>query len=202
MFCPSCGLEDQSANQFCRNCGTALHSVRFVLEQPDAVTSSAVTAREEIGRAISAKIAELQDTQDLRNAVYEILPVVERFLESPEERRSYLQEKRLNQIREGVVTSVVGLAIILSFLLISWITHEEKILIASALGLLVLMIGLGITISASWFTALPNQSAASSRRLYKQLAPDDKTKGHPDKEMPSARHSNFGSVTEGTTREL
>jgi hypothetical protein len=198
MFCPGCGLEDQKANQFCRNCGTALHSVRFALEQPDAVTSSAVAAREEIGRAISTKIGELRDTQDLRNAVYEILPAVERFLESPEERLSYLQEKRLNQIREGVVTSVVGLAIILSFLLISWIAHEEKILIVSALGLLVLMIGLGITISASWFTALPKQFSPSSRRLSKQLVSDD----HSNKEIASARHSNFGSVTEGTTREL
>jgi len=198
MYCPGCGLEDQKANQFCRNCGTALHSVRFALEQPDAVTSSAVAAREEIGRAISTKIGELRDTQDLRNAVYEILPAVERFLESPEERLSYLQEKRLNQIREGVVTSVVGLAIILSFLLISWIAHEEKILIVSALGLLVLMIGLGITISASWFTALPEQFSPSSPRLSKQLVSDD----HSNKEIASARHSTFGSVTEETTREL
>lgn len=202
MFCPSCGLEDQSVNQFCRNCGTPLHTVRSALEQPDAITGSAVTAREEIGRAISVKIAELESTQDLRRAVYEILPVVERFLESPEERRSHHQEQRLNQIREGVLTSLVGLAVILTFLLISWIAHEEKILIVSALGLLVLMIGLGITITASWFTASPKQSATSPRRPIKQLEPDGKTNGHPDKELPSARHSNFGSVTEGTTREL
>ena len=89
MFCPNCGLEDQSSNQFCRSCGTALHVVRYALEQPDAITTSAVTAREEIGRAISVKIAELENTDDLRQAVYEILPVVERFLESPEERHTY-----------------------------------------------------------------------------------------------------------------
>jgi hypothetical protein len=201
MFCPGCALEDQSLNQFCRNCGTPLHTVRSALEQPDAITGSAVTAREEIGRAISVKIAELETTQDLRRTVYEILPFVERFLESPEERRSHLQEQRLNQIREGVLTSVVGLAVILCFLLISWITREEKILIASALGLLVLMIGLGITITALWFTAPAKQSAFQPKSI-KPLAPDDKTNGHPDKEPPSARHSNFGSVTEGTTREL
>jgi hypothetical protein len=202
MFCPNCGLEDQSSNQFCRSCGTALHVVRSALEQPDAITTSAVTAREEIGRAISVKIAELENTEDLRHAVYEILPVVERFLESPEERHKYQQEKRLNQIREGVLTSVVGLAIILSFLLISLITSEEKILIASAVGLLVLIIGLGITATASWFTVLPKRLAHSSHRSPKQPVVDDEPGIYPDKEISLTHNSTFNSVTEGTTREL
>lgn len=202
MFCPNCGLKDQSSNQFCRSCGTGLHAVRSALEQPDEITTSAVTAREEIGRAISVKIAELENTHDLRQVVYEVLPAVERFLESPEEKHSHQQEKRLNQIREGVLTSVVGLAIILCFLLISWITKEEKILIASALGLLVLMIGLGITVSALWFTVLPKRLAHSSPRTPKQIVVDDKPNIYPEKELSSTPNSNFNSVTEGTTREL
>src|SRR2546425_10820646 len=154
IFCPNCGIEDQSSNQFCRSCGTALHAIRSALEQPDAITTSAVTAREEIGRAIAAKIAQFEASDDLRRAVFEILPAVERFLESPGERRAFQQERRSNQIREGVITSAVGLAIITFFMVISWLTHEEKVLIASGDGLLVLMIRLGLIVAASLSYAL------------------------------------------------
>ncbi len=118
MFCPNCGIEDQGRNQFCRSCGTSLHEVRSALEQPDAITTSAVTAREEIGRAIAGKIAEFENIDDLRRAVFEILPAIETFLQSPEERRLHQQEKKLNQIREGVLTLVVGLALMLSSLFV------------------------------------------------------------------------------------
>jgi Domain of unknown function (DUF6249) len=197
MFCPNCGIEDQSANQFCRSCGTALHVVRSALEQPDAITSSAVTAREEIGRAIAAKIAQFEDSNDLRRGVYEILPAVERFLESPEERREHQREKRLNQIREGVITSAVGLAMIIFFMLISWLTHEEKVLIASGVGLLVLMIGLGIIVAALWFSTLPKRLEASYPKILVE-----KQDSLLNKELPPAKPSDFPSVTEGTTREL
>ena len=199
MICPNCGTQDQSGNQFCRSCGLALHAVRSAIEKPDAITTSAVTAREEIGRAIAGKIAEFQNLSDLRRAVYEILPVVEGFLESPEERRLKEQRQRLNQIREGVLTSVVGLAIMLSFLLISWITQQEKILIVSAGGLLVLLVGLGITITAVWFTA-PKGVAAPGTRTS-QLKTDEKLGIFVEKER-TALNSKFHSVTEGTTREL
>ncbi|HJZ68417.1 MAG TPA: hypothetical protein VKF81_09875 [Blastocatellia bacterium] len=197
MFCPKCGIEDQSANQFCRSCGAALHAVRSALEQPDAITTSAVTAREEIGRAIAAKIAKFEDSDDLRRAVYEILPAIEGFLESPEERRAHQQEKRLNRIREGVITSTVGLAVIVFFMLISWLTHEEKVLIGSGAGLLVLMIGIGIIVAASWFTAVPKRLGASYPKVF-----DEKQNSLLNKELPPAKHSTFPSVTEGTTREL
>jgi hypothetical protein len=57
MFCPDCGLEDKQSNQFCRACGTDLRPVRHAVERPDSVTESAVSARDEIGRAIAARFA-------------------------------------------------------------------------------------------------------------------------------------------------
>jgi uncharacterized membrane protein YvbJ len=54
MFCPSCGLEEGQLNQFCRACGADLRVVQVALETPDNITQSAVSAREEIGRAIAA----------------------------------------------------------------------------------------------------------------------------------------------------
>jgi len=53
MFCPSCGSEEHQASQFCRACGTDLRVVRMGLERPDSITESAISAREEIGRAVA-----------------------------------------------------------------------------------------------------------------------------------------------------
>src|SRR6185503_19443543 len=69
MFCPKCGAEELNRVQFCRACGAELHTVRAALEQPDAITASAVTAREEIAHAIADKITEFESASDLRRAV-------------------------------------------------------------------------------------------------------------------------------------
>jgi hypothetical protein len=201
MFCPNCGLDDPNKNQFCRGCGASLQVVHSVLEQPDTITSSAVTAREGIGRAIADKIAEFDDAHELRQAVHELLPAIQRFLESPEERRLYNQEQRLNQMREGVLSSVVGLAIVILSLLLSWMVHEEKILIVSALGLLVFLIGLGITITAWWFTGVSNASGLSSENTNIQIERGEEQKKPLESEV-SKPNSGFQSVTEVTTRQL
>jgi hypothetical protein len=204
MFCPECGIEDQSRNPFCRGCGTSLNPVRASLERSDEITTSAVTAREEIGRAIAVKIAEIETAGGLREAVYEILPVVESFLESPEERslNQYQRGKRLNQMHEGVLTAVVGLGIILCSLLISWVTGQEKILVVSALGLLVLIIGGGIIVTALWFTVLPKKKLPSSDRLPTGGTPGEKPDSIIETEAGPVARYRFPSVTEGTTREL
>src|SRR5207247_10845594 len=102
MFCPSCGSEERQASQYCRACGTDLRPVRMSLERPDSVTASAVTAREEIGRAVAAKIREVEDSRDLKRVAEDVLPTIEKFLESPE-------EKRLRRIRAGVIVAASGL---------------------------------------------------------------------------------------------
>ncbi len=56
MFCPSCGMEERFSNQFCRACGTDLRAVRLQLEKPANITQSAAMARDEVGRAIAAKV--------------------------------------------------------------------------------------------------------------------------------------------------
>jgi len=199
MFCPNCGIEDQTNNQFCRNCGTSLQSVRVVLEEPNAITRSAVNAREMIGRAIAEKISDFEDARDLRKAVYEVLPAIQGFLESPEERLLKKREERLNKIREGVLTTASGIAIMIPSLLLSWITQKEFILIISAVGLLVFLIGLGITMTAAWFGGV--MRTPSPARPTIELEPIEKR--NTDRiEDSSRRHSDFRSVTEGTTREL
>src|SRR3989442_6895336 len=100
MFCPSCGSEERQASQFGRACGTDLRSVRVSLERPDSVTASAVSAREEIGRAVAPKIHEVEDTRDLKRVAEDVLPKIEKFLES-------YGEQRLRRMRAGVVVSSI-----------------------------------------------------------------------------------------------
>ena len=57
------------------------------LERPDSVTASAVSAREEIGRAVAARIREVSDARELKKVAEDVLPEIEKFLESPEEKR-------------------------------------------------------------------------------------------------------------------
>src|SRR5262249_29084717 len=112
MFCRYCAAEDRDQSQFCRSCGAELHVVRTALQRPDAITTSAASAREEIGRAIADRIREIKKDGDLRHVVEDVLPKVEKFLESPEERR-------MRQFQEGIMSAAVGLALIILFLLIS-----------------------------------------------------------------------------------
>src|ERR1051325_9818559 len=102
MYCPSCGSEERQLSQFCRACSTDLRVVRNSLENPDAITQSAVSAREHIGMAVADKIRQMSSAKDLEKVAEDILPPFEKFLESPE-------EKRLRRVRSGIVTAAIGL---------------------------------------------------------------------------------------------
>jgi len=102
MYCPSCGSEERQLSQFCRACGTDLRVVRNSLERPDAITASAISAREQIGMAVADKIRQMSSAKDLERVAEDVLPSFEKFLESPE-------EKRLRRIRNGIITAAVGL---------------------------------------------------------------------------------------------
>ncbi len=104
MFCPSCGSEERQASQFCRACGTDLRGVRVGLERPDSITASAISAREEIGRAVAERVREMEDPRYMRRFAQYVLPKIDKFLESPE-------EKRLRRLRSGMITALIGLAI-------------------------------------------------------------------------------------------
>ena len=120
MFCPSCGSEERQASQFCRACGTDLHVVRISLERPDSITASAMTAREEIGRAVAEKIREMEDARYMRRFAQYVLPKIDKFLESPE-------EKRLRRLRSGSITSLIGLAIGIPAIAFAATIHDSDI---------------------------------------------------------------------------
>ncbi|MEK6408815.1 MAG: hypothetical protein AABN34_17980 [Acidobacteriota bacterium] len=117
------------------------------LEKPDAITASAVSARDEIGHAIADRIRELKKGSDLSKVAEEVLPEIEKFLESP-------QQRRLRGIREGVVTSAIGLGATVFFFLMG--LSQKNALFLTGLGVTAFLIGLGLIVNALLFT-VPKQ---------------------------------------------
>src|SRR4051812_23493193 len=136
MFCPNCGLDEKQPNQFCRACGANLRSVMDVVARPDSVTSAAISAREEIGRAVAAKIREVDNSRDLKRIAEDVLPEIEKFLESPE-------EKKLRRMRVGSLICFIGLGVTLFFVLVALVTRDPEALVISGLGGITFFIGLG-----------------------------------------------------------
>lgn len=189
MFCPNCGIDEKQPNQFCRACGTNLLPVREVVEGPDGVTASAITAREEIGRAVAAKIRETQNVYDLKKVAEDVLPEIEKFLESPE-------EKRVRRIRLGVLIALIGLGATIGFLLAS--TADRGIIIMMAPALATLFIGIAFIVNGIFFTVTKKAIPDNTTDADRQRELDASTSGLKLPEPASL----FSSVTENTTQHL
>ena len=200
MFCPSCGSEERQATQYCRACGTDLRAVRLSLERPDSITASAVSAREEIGRAVAQKIREVDDARELKKVAEDVLPQIEKFLESPE-------EKRLRRMGAGVVLSSLGVGFCILMLLMSFVAREadvEGFMMGAGGGVIVFFIGLGLLLNAILFTRPRASIDDHSAEARAQNAMDA---GYVQSQLRSPTTSNLapppaGSVTEGTTLHL
>ena len=191
MFCPSCGLEELHSNQFCRACGTDLRSVRFALEKPDNITASAVSARDEIGRAVAAKIRETQSARELTKVAEDVLPQIEKFLESPE-------EKRLRRLRTGTIISSVGLGVTFAFKVMALLLGNLDVLFLAGLGMITFFIGLSFIINAWLFTVPQKNLPDKSDDAQRQRELDANTS---ELILPESKDI-FSSVTEHTTRQL
>jgi hypothetical protein len=156
-----------------------------------------MSARDEIGRALAAKIRDTQKVKDISSIVEEVLPAVEKLLETPEERR-------LRRIRVGVITASLGLAATLFSLLIA-AGAEDRDAFAPLVGatLIPFLIGLGIVLNGLLFTVpkgglqRPAASSDDVKLIQQQLAVQ-----LPRRQEPSAAAPNQPSVTEHTTHQL
>jgi hypothetical protein len=148
MYCPSCGSEERQLSQFCRACGTDLRIVRNSLENPDAVTQSAISAREHIGMAVADKIRQMSSAKDLERVAEDVLPHFEKFLESPE-------EKRLRRIRAGIITAAIGLGA--SIILLVMAMDKPDILPFITPALITFLVGIGVIVNGLVFT-LPRKT--------------------------------------------
>ena len=112
------------------------------------MTAVAVSAREEIGRAIAEKIREVEDSRDLKRVAEDVLPQIEKFLESYE-------EKRLRRVRAGVIVAASGLgAGLLGLVAALSLTgpNAESALMIIGLGAVAFAIGLGLVLNGEKFT--------------------------------------------------
>jgi hypothetical protein len=209
MFCPSCGSNEQSS-QFCRACGTDLRTVRTSLERPDSITAVAVTAREEIGRAVAEKIREVEGSRDLKQVAEDVLPQIEKFLESPE-------EKRLRRMRAGVITGASGIGATVIGLLLASILYgsvgQVLSMAGAGLGFLIFLVGLGLVLNGVLFTRpktgvqdqspeadLQNRLDAGYARM--QIGPSSEAHSLFRPSTTSNLSDPGSSVTEGTTHLL
>lgn len=194
MFCPDCGLEDKQSNQFCRACGTDLRPIRSVVARPDSVTESAVSARDEIGRAIAAKIRESRTAEELAVMAEEVLPEVEKFLESP-------AEKRLRRMRAGTILSSIGLGTAIGISIVSLLMKDGDVIFMAALGVIAFFIGLGFILNGVFLTVPKKGVADKSSDANSQRELDVEKGTTNDLVLPQAS-SLFPTVTEHTTQHL
>lgn len=191
MFCPGCGTEELQLNQFCRACGSDLRAVRLALAEPDKITESAVSARDGIGRAVAARIREMDSARDLKKFAEDVLPEIEKFLESP-------AEKRLRRIRTGTLISLIGLGAAIAFTAASGLIGDNDIIVVAALGVVCFFIGLSFLINGLLFTVPKKSLAGKSSEAAGRRELEDKA-GEPV--LPESEQV-FTSVTEHTTKHL
>ena len=202
MYCPSCGSEERQLSQYCRACGTDLRVVRNSLERPDAITASAVSAREQIGLAVADQIRQMRSGKDLEHVAEDVLPSFEKFLESPEERR-------LRRVRAGVVTASIGFAVALAAFLLS--LNENDFLPVILPGFVTFMVGIGIIINGLLFTVPRKELPGTSyEALAQQVLDSGKNRVRYEAPVPANLTNELGpgapsqlaSVTEHTTHHL
>lgn len=194
MYCPGCGIEETQANQFCRSCGTDLRTVRTALSRPDQITEAGAIARRDISLAIADRIRAMSSAEDLSTVAEEVLPQIEKFLESPAERR-------LRRIRVGMILSSIGAGAAFGISLVTIFLGEWDLLIIAGLGIVCFFLGLGFILNGMYLT-LPRTSlpvGSSSNDSQPEL--DSENDLPSDLNFPEAK-ALFPSVTEHTTKSL
>src|SRR6267143_1261905 len=192
MYCTTCGSEERQLSQYCRACGTDLRVVRVSLERPDSITASAVSAREQISQAMAEKIRQMEP-DDLKQVAEDVLPQIEKFLESPEERR-------LRRVRAGVIVAAVGLGATVITLIMA--LNKGDVLPFASLGFITFLVGLGLIINGLAFTLPRKEGPSLSRGPDPQLL--NQQTGTSPISIPILvnRPTSTPSVTEDTTQHL
>jgi len=195
LFCANCGTPDLGDNQYCRSCGADLRAIRTAVESPELVLNSSYSAKYEIGKAFADRIRRA-DRKDLKKISDEILPEVEKFLESPE-------EKRLRRMRTGWIMTLIGLGAAIGFAIVSGANDEPGILTLSAFGLVALFIGAAFILNG-YFLSVPGEARRERRREGKAETISEHLRAETNELlMPASANDEFvASVTEETTRNL
>jgi hypothetical protein len=140
MYCPSCGTESNDQTKYCTKCGVNLRRVKGVLGKGGAGVWEGNDR--ESGFQQGAQQALLEARRD---------KIEERRNRRNEWRKKTPEEKRLDEIKAGVIVSSVGLGLMVFLNLLfdaiaSTMDGPEANILRSlwAVGLVPFMIGLGI----------------------------------------------------------
>jgi len=187
MFCPQCGTNQDSELKFCKSCGANLYAVRQVV------------AKRETGEKIDWNktwVTEMLLSSGERK----------RRREELELQRGITPEvKRQREMKAGVITASVGIAVsvfllvLMQGIILGGKVGPDAAAILSRLwivGVIPFCVGMGLLINGLLFKGTP-KAPVGPDLLEKRSQPDSLRSGEPPAVIPSAF-----SVTEETTRHL
>ena len=158
MFCPGCGSQVNDDLKFCRLCGVNLHNVR------DAMMSRDASGKFDWSKTWWAGMLYSQAELEQMRAV------------TPEEKRIGEEKKRINEIKGGVITGLIGIGVMISFYFffgaVADVAAPKAATIASRLwmlGLIPTLIGAGLFINGF---IISRRLVELTEKLHRNAAPE------------------------------
>ena len=193
MFCPKCGNKQSEELKFCNLCGANLFAVRQVVgtREADEKFDWSKTWVAEMFMSEAERKRRLAEIEDRSGITPEI--------------------KRYNEIKGGVITSFVGIGLMLFLWVIGMAIYrggqnppEDAEIIRSiwVVGVIPFMVGLALIFNG----LIVSRKIVELQKRAHGLAPEELPKGAEQPALKSADTSEFiptgFSVTEGTTKHL
>src|SRR5215468_965174 len=193
MFCPGCGIQVNDDLKFCKQCGANLHNVR------DAMTSRGASEKFDRSKPWWAEmIYPSEELRRLRNL-------------TPEEKLLDEEKKRLNEIKGGVITSLVGVGVMIFFhFFFDVVAKQESGVDAEIIrslwmiGIIPSLVGAGLLINGFF---VGSRLVKLKEQLLQTATPNHRTPAPlpaktTDQLILDATPSSGASVTENTTAHL
>ncbi|HMB28176.1 MAG TPA: hypothetical protein VKS99_08720 [Blastocatellia bacterium] len=193
MFCPGCGIQINDDLKFCRQCGANLHGVR------DAMTSRPTKEKFDWSKTRWAEMIYPEEELERMRGV------------TPGEKLLREEKKRLNEIRGGIITSLVGVGVmVFLYFFFDVVARQTSGADADLLrrlwmtGIIPFLVGVGLLINGFFVSRrlvrLKEQllQAAMSAPRPPAALPAKAT----DQLVANASPSRGASVTEDTTAHL
>ncbi|HWS56789.1 MAG TPA: hypothetical protein VN228_21815 [Pyrinomonadaceae bacterium] len=192
MFCPQCGANQGDDLKFCKLCGANLSAVRQAVAAPEAVEKSdwSKTWVAEMFLSEGERKRRMEELERLRGITPEV--------------------KRYNEIKAGVITACVGVAVsIFLFIISEGVIRSgqnppgdaEIIGRIWAAGIIPFMVGIGLIINGLFVSKKQVEAARRGPQAGPELAAGAARPGLRPADTSEFIPTDF-SVTEGTTKHL